>query len=66
MPSLEINYLLFFRCRNEKLFLTWHLVTWEVGGHVGVDSKVVVAEAVQLHSQVPGHHVTAGRKAGTV
>ncbi|KAL2304793.1 hypothetical protein Nmel_006748, partial [Mimus melanotis] len=48
--------------RKEKLFLTWHLVSWEVEGHIGVDSDVVVG-AVQLHPEVPGHHVGAGRKA---
>ncbi|XP_017599667.1 PREDICTED: uncharacterized protein LOC108449105 [Corvus brachyrhynchos] len=51
------------RRRNEKLFLTWHLISWEVEGHVGVDSDVVVVGAVQLHPQVPGHHVGAGGKA---
>lgn len=66
MPSLEISYHVFFRCRNEKLFLTWNLVAWEVERHVGVDSNVVVAGAVELCSQVPGHHVGAGRKARAV
>ena len=66
MPSPEISYHVFFRCRNEKLFLTWNLVAWEVEGHIGVDSNVVVAGAVQLCSQVPGHHVGAGRKARAV
>lgn len=66
MPSLEISYHIFFRCRNKKLFLTWHLVAWDIEGHVGVDGNVVVAGAVQLRSQVPGHHVGAGRKARTV
>lgn len=64
--SIEISYHIFFRCRNEKLFLTWNFVAWEVEGLVGVDSNVVVAGAVQLRSQVLGHHVGAGRKARAV
>lgn len=51
------------RCRKEELFLTWHLVSREVEGHVGEDSDEVVVGAVQLHPEVPGHHVSTGGKA---